>query len=1697
MSLNLGTLHAKITVDDSGVASKLSNVKRDLRDVKVEADKVAKANVDVTPKGTDKLSKAGSEAKKLGTELQGASKAGQGLKVSTQPAQELANAESKASGLRNALSGMGSVGQLVGVGAAAGGVAAAFGQAMQLGNAYTNELNTMNAVSGASASQLAAVSQRARELGNDTSLANTSASDAAAAMTELAKGGFSVEQSMDAAKGTLQLAAAAGIDAASAATIQSQALQSFGLDASYAAKSSDVLANAANQSSAEITGIAQGLQQSGAVANQFGLSLEDTSATLGMLANAGIQGSDAGTLLKSTLLALTDQGAPAQAAIEELGLQVYDANGKFVGMSSLMGQLEKASKSMSDEQYQAATATLFGSDAMRLAGVAAEQGQAGFDRMREAMDKQGAAADVAAAKTHGLPGAIAAVQNAGEEAALSLYDKFSGPLESALEGVASGITGIGGAIQAVPFPVFAALAGAAALKLTGVTGKAQAFGNALRETKLAAEASGRSISTMAGTVQVLGQKYATIGRATSAFQNSSTPLRIMGIESREAATQLTGMSRVMTAAKGNAQTFGGVLKGSVSGGFSLAKSGAEGLMGALGGPWGLAITAATTAIGFLVQKHSEAKAAEEEHKAAQDELKASLDETTGSITEQTNQLIQKKLEESGAADGARELGIAQSTVKDAIDGNAHAMAEVRTATQDAVKSTLEGSKAWQSLSDDFSNAGISADDVTKAMLGSKDAMEKITSNPAMRDRGMAASWEGLKNELNDTAGSAIALGTEVGNLNGDLNQVKTEATQEQLNQLKKTAEDTKGVFDLIGDAMYTMPNATTISISADANVTNDTLDKINEIGDGIEAVRNIDGSVTISLPEGQTVFETLQSIGAELGQIEQNGKQYIEIGNNAPEVQSLLTALGIQTETLPSGEVVIASNTDDQINKLVDLGVLVRDEKTGSVVINSNLDEVLNKAGQLDERDGKLTQEKHTVSYEERRITYWENQGYSASQAAEIQGPVPVNQLGGRINALAEGGMPSHGGYRLPETGPGTEKTDGFLGLGSDGVPTAWVNKNEWVINDRSSDKYNSLLAAINADNPNAIRAEYMRMLPYYATGGVVGSRAVVAADEIKSILSPMVGTPYVFGGWSEAGTDCSGAVSLTVNVSEGLDQWDSRTSTATEGQWLLDKGYSEGQGSSGDIRVGLYNGGEGGGHTAIQLENGTYIESGGNTGGGFTIGGKAGPLEGRGFTDWYHKQGAESTSSSADEDSTSLTASISGSTSKKKNQRILNGGAGTLIKDGSVLELAAALNSRATGYQYGDDIVSWGQVTGLHSIDEEDTDTDKLSSSIDDLKEKLDTAKTDLTDAEEDLRIKRMKRDETNAKTNKDGTPSASESEKAQADQTVAKAERKVEDLKKKIADLEKEISDNQSKLDKANGNGGTSGNKYADAIIKEGRRRGITDTGIKIALATALVESNMQMYANTADPASLDLPHDAVGSDLDSVGLFQQRANGAWGTTADRMDPARSAGMFYDKLDDADYNQGDPGAHAQRVQASAYPGRYDERMGEAQSLLDAYNRGKFKAFAKGGFAGSPGILGTTRQSHINEGTAMLMAEAGPEALISLAPENKARSLDIWAETGKRLGVDVLSMVNLLASGLPGLMEGKLEFSTGSTISAERMGVNMDAASYRGQSAVNNAVGAVFNGPVQINDPRQYLQAQLGNAEQALSNALRNFNIR
>ncbi|MGK9270500.1 hypothetical protein KXR83_05805 [Williamsia muralis] len=125
-----------------------------------------------------------------------------------------------------------------------------------------------------------------------------------------------------------------------------------------------------------------------------------------------------------------------------------------------------------------------------------------------------------------------------------------------------------------------------------------------------------------------------------------------------------------------------------------------------------------------------------------------------------------------------------------------------------------------------------------------------------------------------------------------------------------------------------------------------------------------------------------------------------------------------------------------------------------------------------------------------------------------------------------------------------------------------------------------------------------------------------------------------------------------------------------------------------------------------------------------------------------------------------------------------------------------------------------------------------------------------------------------------------------------------------------------------------------YAKEIIAAAKLRNLGPDGAAIGVATAIVESGLKMYANAGVPESLSFPHDAVGSDHDSVGLFQQRQAG-WGTLQQRMNPRASAGLFFDRLMSFDWRSMDPGAAAQKVQVSAFPDRYGQAMPQARGLV------------------------------------------------------------------------------------------------------------------------------------------------------------------
>lgn len=322
------------------------------------------------------------------------------------------------------------------------GAAAGFKEIIDLTASFQGSLNTLQAVTGATADQMAAASQRAQELGNDLTLPGTSAATAAEAMTELAKGGLTVEQAMAAAKGTLTLAAAAQIDGARAAQIQSDALNIFGLQAGEAGRVADILANSANASAVEITDVADAMKYVGPVAKAMGISIQDTATAIALLGNAGIRGEQAGTTLRGMLASLVAPSGAAGKAMKTLGLETRDAQGNFVGFESIIDQLRAAQGRLTEAQFQGAVTTAFGRETMSGVLALVNSAPGSWDKMAAAVTRQGGAQEVAMAKMKGLGGALEGFKSQLETTAITI----GLALAPAVEGFVRGATDLLGSL---------------------------------------------------------------------------------------------------------------------------------------------------------------------------------------------------------------------------------------------------------------------------------------------------------------------------------------------------------------------------------------------------------------------------------------------------------------------------------------------------------------------------------------------------------------------------------------------------------------------------------------------------------------------------------------------------------------------------------------------------------------------------------------------------------------------------------------------------------------------------------------------------------------------------------------------------------------------------------------------------------------------------------------------------------------------------------------------------------------------------------------------------------------------------------------------------------------------------------------------------------------------------------------------------
>lgn len=351
----------------------------------------------------------------------------------------------------------------IATGAALGGAAltAGFGYAVKQYADFDKAMSQVQAATHETAGNMEKLRTAAMKAGADTKY---SGSEAANGIEELAKAGVETKDILGGGlSGALSLAAAGNIEVGEAAELAATAMTQFGLKGSDIGHVADLLAAGAGKAQGSVGDLGYALKQSGLVAAQTGLSIEETTGTLAAFASAGLVGSDAGTSFKVMLQKLQNPSKEAAGLMAEYGISLYNAEGKFKGITAVAGDLKRGLENLTPAQRDAALATIFGSDAVRAANVLYTQGQEGIQGWIDKTNDAGYAASTAAIQQNNLAGDIEKLGGAIDTIILS----SSGGLSDFFRGLVQMATGLLDFMGKLP-PSFLAVN----LTVVGLTGVA-------------------------------------------------------------------------------------------------------------------------------------------------------------------------------------------------------------------------------------------------------------------------------------------------------------------------------------------------------------------------------------------------------------------------------------------------------------------------------------------------------------------------------------------------------------------------------------------------------------------------------------------------------------------------------------------------------------------------------------------------------------------------------------------------------------------------------------------------------------------------------------------------------------------------------------------------------------------------------------------------------------------------------------------------------------------------------------------------------------------------------------------------------------------------------------------------------------------------------------------------------------------------
>lgn len=345
-------------------------------------------------------------------------------------------------GAQSGLSGLGVSGKvgtmaLKGIGVAAKATAAALtatgvaavalgGYAISVGKDFESQMSTVQSISGATGEEFEALKAKAKEMGSTTSF---SATEAGQAMEYMAMAGWKSQDMIEGIGGIMNLAAASGEELALTSDIVTDALTAFGLSAKDSGHFADVLAAASSNANTNVAMLGESFQYAAPVAGALGISAEDTSIALGLMANAGIKASNSGTALRTGLSNLAKPTKQMQEYMDRYNIaMVKNADGS-INLRDTMIDLRAKMGGLSESEQAAAASAIFGKNSMAGWLAIVNASDQDFEKLTGAIDDcNGKAAEMAAIKLDNLEGDITLLKSAAEGFGISLYENMQGPL---------------------------------------------------------------------------------------------------------------------------------------------------------------------------------------------------------------------------------------------------------------------------------------------------------------------------------------------------------------------------------------------------------------------------------------------------------------------------------------------------------------------------------------------------------------------------------------------------------------------------------------------------------------------------------------------------------------------------------------------------------------------------------------------------------------------------------------------------------------------------------------------------------------------------------------------------------------------------------------------------------------------------------------------------------------------------------------------------------------------------------------------------------------------------------------------------------------------------------------------------------------------------------------------------------------------